>query len=1212
MKRILFSILILSSVIGATYAQKSTWKFITPEQVVLPESDAQWMQPSKFATLDLDFKAFKNQVWSAPMEFTSSKGKVVSIPMPDGTSKNFEVFQSPSMEDGLSAKFPDIRSFAGTNIKDRSEKIRLDISHLGVKCIFDSEKGTVYIDPFARKQTRYYMSYYRTDNIRNDDHNHPFKCGTDEYMAQLSKDATELVEEKPIVTKNNSRTTTLPLNKYRIAIAATALYSQFIGTTVGDVIAEINTAVNRINQVLVNDLSVKFLLINDNDKIVFFDDSADGYTDGDLGQMIGWNSTVLAKEIGKDNYDIGHVFGRSFAGGVVGLAQLAQVCRNAKGRGGSTLFIPQNDSYWIDIVAHEMGHQMGANHSFNNCSQNENPGTAYEPGSGSTIMSYSGACGSNDIQVNSNDMYNVGAIEEITSYMHVSYGKDCAVVMDMGNHIPEVNIPTPSNFYIPLSTPFELNCKASDEDGDTLTYSWEEYDLGPQSPLGMPILDAPAFRVYAPQALSNRVFPRLDRIVSNQSNITEVLPTYARNLTFKVVVRDNHFGGGATAQDVIYFKATDKAGPFLVTSPNTFTTWEMTSTQKVTWDVANTDVSPVNCKNVNILLSIDGGYTYPYTLACNTANDGTEDVIVPALDKNVTSARIKVQAADNIFFDLSNQNFAVVAPTKEALYFGASNCFEKFCTPKSLDVNIFMTPFGGYDNDVTLEVKGLPSGATASFGKNPLKPTETTDLTLDFDQSVLSGTYLIELTAQAPGLDTFTSIIPVQVVSSTFGAYALSNPINGASGVTKAPAFSWAVINGAQSYDIEIATTPDFGANIIEQKFGLLDPNYTLSNPLTESTLYFWRIRPNNECKEGDWSEVNAFHTITLSCDNFKNLDGKKGISATGTPTVTSKITIIGNGEISDVSVSNMKGFHEYFGDLDVSLNSPKGTSIVLFHDQCNNFGNNFDFGLDDNASKPFACPPTMGNIFKPSEAFSVFKNEESAGEWVLTIHDDQSSGGGQLDEWTLKVCTSVSLNPPYLITNDTLKLKPLTGKTIDLLHLETGDQNNTPDQLIYTLVKLPVHGILGNSGTPLYVGNHFTQADINNGKFSYFNLDSNFDDDDFLFVVQDGEGGWIGILQFNVKTDNSILISTNEVQTSPILIYPNPTNDNWKISIIDNKLPIDKIEVYNIQGKKVQTYSTQDISSGILSTNDIPSGMYIVNVLTSKGNYTQKLLIQK
>lgn len=1211
MKKVLLSMILALTGCITLMAQKSVWTYIQPSDVRVPKGEKQWIVPQKFKTLSLNFKSFQKLLNTAPMEFSGKKPLSISMPLPNGEIRRYEIFESPCMEPGLSAKYPEIKAYAGYNTLNKEEIIRLDISNNGVKAIINTEEGQVYLDPYARFQNEFYICYYTYDFVK-DTKGMKFVCGVEDFKEVLTPDITKIVNENKEVTKpNKGSRALLPLNTYRMALATTGLYSQFIGTTVADVLAELNTAINRINQVTTRDLSVKLILINDEDKIIFFDDVNDGYDDGDLAQMISINPSKINQKVGSNAYDFGHVFGLVFQGGVVGLAQLQSVCKINKAMGGSTLFQPTNDPFWIDIAAHEMGHQMGANHSFNNCGQNENAGTAYEPGSGNTIMSYSGACGSNDVVTNSDAMYNVGALEEILFYMHQGNGNNCANAIAIGNHEPTSTINIPNGFTIPISTPFQLKGVGFDEDGDTLSYSWEQYDLGPQSPLGQPSGNAPSFRVFAPQVSNTRVFPRMDKIVSNSSDKSEVLPTYTRDLNFKMVVRDNHFGGGATAEDLVSFKASDLAGPFLVTYPNTFTTWKMAEARTVTWDVANSDVSPVNCKKVNVLLSSDGGFTYPFVLAKNVPNNGSADIVVPYLPANKTSCRVRVEAADNIFFDISNQSFTINAPTTPALYFNATSDVVKVCLPTTIPVDLTLKAFGGYDSTITFKVIGLPVGATANFTKNPVKPSDSVNLTLDLNDNVPSGNYTISIIAEAPGLDTFTRIINFQTVSTVFEKLTLLTPTQGASGVNQLPTFTWSPSNTAQAFDIELATSPSFGNTTVFSQSGIILDQFIPSSLLEVNKLYFWRIRPTNECKQGEWSEIYAFHTITLTCSTFKNLDGVIGISASGTPTVSSKITILNDGNISDVNIASMKGFHDFFADLDVSLQSPKGTTIKLFTNQCGSFGTSFNFGFDDDAPTGFSCPPTNGKVFKPLQALSAFTNEKSAGDWKLILHDTQISSGGQLTEWNLSICSTVSQSPPFLIINDTLKLKPLTAKKLDTQHLEIGDPNNTPDQLSFTVVKLPANGSLGSGSNIVAVGDKFTQAQINSGQIAYINEQAGSTDDSFDFTVEDGEGGWLGILQFHMLMDANITISTKEELNANILLYPNPVSDKLQIKILQDKLNIDKMDVYNISGSKVQSWNKDQIYSNEMNVNNLTSGVYFVNVFSNQGSTTQKIVIQ-
>ena len=639
-----------ASLCSVSYSQSGktvdgAWKTITQSEI--PVSGTRYIKPTKFTTMQLDVELLRQQLSGAKRITDPSYIPVfVKIPRADGTFGIYQVHENETMSEGLAAQFPEIRSYDGIPLDNSGEVVKFDLTPQGFHAMtLIPGKPSLFIDPysFGGGDIAHYIVYSKADFTTDKF----FSCSMEQALL------TEIEEEDPVKSFGNCTKRT-----YRLALSATGEYTVFQGGTVALAQAAQVTTMNRVNGVYMRDLAVTLTIIANNNLLIYTNGGSDPYSNGNASAMLGENQTNVTSVIGGANYDIGHVFGTN-SGGV---AYLGSVCSSTnKARGVTGSGAPVGDPFDIDYVAHEMGHQFSGNHTFRgsagSCSGNVNNATAMEPGSGSSIMAYAGICSPQNVQGNSDDHFHGVNMNEMHAFLGAA-GNGCAVSSPIANQSSPTITGTVGNVTIPAGTPFALTATATDADGDVLTYCWEQ--MNNQSSTQPPVSTAtggPNFRSRPPSTSGTRYFPSIASLMTNGPFTWEVLPTVNRTMNFRCTVRDNEANGGCNDHADIAITTTTSAGPFIVNYPSaTGITWQGNTTQTVTWSVANTDVAPVACANVDVLISTDGGATFT-VIANNVPNDGSQDVTVP--NTATTNAIIMVMCENGTFFDVSNNKFTI-------------------------------------------------------------------------------------------------------------------------------------------------------------------------------------------------------------------------------------------------------------------------------------------------------------------------------------------------------------------------------------------------------------------------------------------------------------------------------------------------------------------------------------------------------------------------
>jgi subtilisin-like proprotein convertase family protein len=700
-------------------------------------------------------------------------------------------------------------------------------------------------------------------------------------------------------------------------------------------------------------------------------------------------------------------------------------------------------------------------------------------------------------------------------------------------------------------------------------------------------------------------------IVQKQNNKFEVLPDYSREMSFRVTVRDNNSESGSIAQKDLLFNATEFAGPFTVTSFSTIDTVRQGEYVEITWDVAGTDASPVNCKIVNIRLSLDGGTTYPILLAEAVPNNGSFWVTMPKIQSSL--CRIMVEAADNIFFNISGANLRLLPPLEAGYTLQLSPYLQTGCIPEMVQLRIKTESLLGFNEPVTLSVtSGLPPGAIAYFDQPTLFPPGEATLFIETADVTKGGTYLLQIQAQTTSGLSLLRPAELILVRNDYSSLQATAPVSGSSSVGSSPLLQWVAQEDAANYRVELATSPAFGSSVILQSGVLIDTFFQILATLDANTLYFWRVLPENICGTPGEIPVFAFHTASISCTDFVS-DTEQFIPGQGIQTIHSKINVPADGTVSEIRIPKIVGNHQNIGQLRGTLKSPTGKTSRLFAGKCFFITGNIDMGFNDESLVPFACPPDNAQIYKSEDPLSNLSGENVKGDWTLTIEDLGTGGSGKLTSWTLSLCSDFTINNPFLVRRDTLFTVPGSTREITNTLLLADDQESFPWELTFTLVRKPYSGNLLRNGQPVLIGTKFTQQDLYDGIITYEAFPQIEGHDSFLFTVQDGQGGWIGITSFPIKTDNSVSTSGPVRPQLHLTLTPNPAKDQVWLQVANQPIPVEQVFLYNNLGQavsaKIATLGTGQIN---IDLSGLPAGMYVVIVHLASGRAIQRLVVTK
>jgi hypothetical protein len=1138
MKQITLTFIFLSFIVFSS-AQGTIWQSVESQSLnAVPPSDRP-IVPLKYDLYQIDPSALSQKLIHAVDRFEGGAAIRVDFPLGQDLFETFNVYKSGAMEPALETAYPNVRSYYGYSQSNSLNKIYFTITPQGFRGLITGSQ-IFYMDPYAKSAANTIMIYNRGNISRGADDS--FECHV---QGSLSPGTMDLFETTIAAKAFRDRI----FRTYRIAIATTSEYTSYHndgnaanGDARADALAAIVTTVTRVNSVYEQEMSMRFTLVANNDRLIYFQGqnnlgSSDPYDNYSGSQMLGANTTNINNRIGSGSYDIGHVFSTG-GGGIAGRSP----CESGKGQGVTGIVTPEFDPFDIDYVCHEIGHQYGADHTFyNGCFGGSPSPQPYESGSASTIMGYAGICAPN-VQDNSDAYFHLISLFQMQNSID---GDTCEVETSLGsNNASAPNSLSLTNKTIPKSTPFKLVGASSvnADANDSYTYNWEQLDTGAAAATGsaQPPLPAnttgPMFRSKFATEDATRYFPNLSDLVGGIDPTWETLPSAERDMRFFCTIRDNNPFGGQTSYGSVTL-TVGAAGPVVIASPAGGETWYEGQSRTITWNVNGTNNSTY-ATQVNIKLSTDGGYTYPITLANNVSNSGSQSVTIPT-GVLTRSARVMVEAVDNYFFNISPANFTIKEGTFELT---AVNDLTTACAPANASFTFSYDAAPGFNQSVNFTAVGLPSGINPNFSVNNTTTDVTVNVTLQGTAAVNAGQYAFKVRAASTGV-TIEKDFTLKIFDGNVGDVVLVTPINGASNQPVNTLLSWDDLASASSYIVEISNTSSF--TTILESASLTNTTTYIPTMLSAGAVYYWRVRPSNGCTAGAVTSIGSFQTaqdvcITYDNETYVNEAQPAGIANqrqwnTSVNAVSAIVNIPDDIEITNVSFY-MKATHDDTGHIKMQFSAPTGRFSEVYNRECA-AGRNFDLVVSDQGTQNFGCAPGFTGALtgnqRPGQAFSRFNGLSAQGEWVLLATDRTATVGGTFDEFAVTVCGRLQYVNDIDVNRNLGITSPYNATTtIDNSVLRAQKSGEATTAVVFVVTKLPAYGNLKNQGAALVLGDTFTQADVDANRISYLHNATSLDYNDTF--------------EYAVRATNNILSSGNVFPISieePTLIY---NNTSW------------------------------------------------------------------